>query len=153
MLKEKHTLAKLKAELEGRKGKLCRCCKKFGHLACNCRSKKEGEKGVATPQNKFEILSSRIMQCGVEEKVVRNIRIVVVRCFSCGEEGHKSRVCPQKEKKEYRVVHPYKRKVHQEKKPAHLARGKAQKCGEKEVRKVGEGEAAHPVKGEVQQGE
>jgi len=33
MLKEKCALAKLGAELEERKGKLCRCCKRFGYLA------------------------------------------------------------------------------------------------------------------------
>jgi len=51
-------LAKLREELEGRKGKLCRSCKGFGHLAQNCRNRKEGEKGAKMPQNKFEILRS-----------------------------------------------------------------------------------------------
>jgi len=125
LLKEKRALAKLRVELEGRKGKLCRSCKRFRHLARNCRNKMEGEKGATTPQNKFEILSSRVMQCGVEERVVRSVRRVAVRCFKCGEEGHKCRVCPQKEKKEYRVVRFYKGKAHQEKKPARLTRGKA----------------------------
>jgi len=54
LLKEKHTLAKLREELEGRRGKLCRSCKGFRHLAHNCRNKKEGEKGTVVPQNKFE---------------------------------------------------------------------------------------------------
>jgi len=61
LLKERCTLAKLRTELEGRKGRLCRCCKGFRHLARNCRNKKKGEEGMAAPQNKFEILSSRIM--------------------------------------------------------------------------------------------
>jgi len=61
LLREKHSLAKLREELEGRKEKICRCCKKFGHLARNYRSKREGEKGEATPVNKFEMLSSRMM--------------------------------------------------------------------------------------------
>jgi len=38
MLKEKYALAKLRAELEGQKGKICWCCKKFGHLAQNCKN-------------------------------------------------------------------------------------------------------------------
>ena len=32
LLNERHALAKLRAELEERRGKLCRCCKKFGYL-------------------------------------------------------------------------------------------------------------------------
>jgi len=91
-----------------------------------------------------------MMQCGVEEKMIRSIR-VVVRCFKCGEEGHKCRVCPQREKKEYRIARPYKGKAHQEKKPACLARGKVQECGEKEVRRMEE-KAARPMRGEAQQG-
>jgi len=111
MLKEKHVLTKLRAELEGRKGKLCQYCKKFRHLACNCRNKKKGGKEVTTSQNKFEILSSRVMQCGVEERTIRSVR-VAVECFECGKEGHKYRECPLWERKERRVACPIKGKVH-----------------------------------------
>jgi len=93
LLREKCTLAKLRVELEGKKGKLCRSYKGFGHLVQNCRKRKEKEKGVATPQNKFEILSSRVMQCGIEERVVRSMRTAAVRCFKYEEEGHKYREC------------------------------------------------------------
>jgi len=49
---------------------------------------------TAIPQNKFEILSGRVMQCGVEERMIRRIEVVVVECFKCGEKGHKCRECP-----------------------------------------------------------
>ena len=134
LLKEKRALAKLREELEGRKGKLCRSCKGFGHLAQNCRNGKEGERGVEMPRNKFEVLRSRVMQCGTEERVVRSMRTAVVKCFRCGEEGHKYRMCPKKEK---RVARPRKGKAHQ---------------GERrEVRRVEEWKAARPVKEEAQQ--
>ena len=68
LLKEKHALAKLRVELEGRKGKLCRSYKGFRHLAQNWKNRKKEEKEVVKPQNKFKILSSRVMQCGVEKR-------------------------------------------------------------------------------------
>jgi len=49
LLKKKYTLTKLREELEGRKRKLCRSCKGFGHLVQNCRNKKEEEKGAEMP--------------------------------------------------------------------------------------------------------
>jgi len=66
LLKEKHALTKLRAELEGRWGKMCFKCKKFGHLACNCRNKRKGEKRTLVSQNRFEALSSRVMKYRVE---------------------------------------------------------------------------------------
>ena len=73
---------------------MCWCCKRFGHLVCNCRNKKEGKKGTIAPQNKFEVLRSRMMQCGVEERMIRRHEVVVVKCFRCGEKGHKCKKCP-----------------------------------------------------------
>jgi len=151
LLKEKRALAKLREELEGRKRKLCRSCKGFGHLARNCRNRKEGEKGAEMPQNKFEVLKSRVIQYGVEERVVRSTRTVVVKCFKCGEEEHKCRECPLWERKLKRVVRPDGGKVHQEKrKPARPIREKAQE-GEKRLRRIEEEKVVCPVKGEVQQ--
>jgi len=44
------------------------------HLAQNCRNKKGEEKGKLIPQNKFEVLSSKIMRCEVRRtyKMTRN---------------------------------------------------------------------------------
>jgi len=67
-LKEKCSLAKLRKELEEKREKLCFSCKGFGHLVYNCRNEKEREKRTTAPQNKFEILGSRVMQCRVEER-------------------------------------------------------------------------------------
>ena len=141
LLKEKRALAKLRVELEGRKRKLCRSCKRFRHLAQNCRNKRKEGKGAEVPQNKFEILKSQVMQCGVEERIVRSIRMEAVRCFKCGKEGHKCRECPLWVKKEKvaRVATP--QKAQQKERPARPVRGKAQE-GERRLRRVEGGEAA-----------
>ena len=151
LLKEKHTLTKLRVELEGRKGKLCRSCKGFRHLARNCRNRKEGEKGAEMPQNKFEVLSSRVMQCREGERTIRSFRMSEVKCFRCGEEGHKCRKCPLWVKKEKAACVARPQKAQQEKRLACPVRGKAQE--ERRVRRVEEEEAARPMKGKAQQGE
>jgi len=79
------------------------------------------------PQNKFEVLKSRVMQCGIEKRAVRSMRIVVVKYFKCGEEGHKYRECPLGERKVKRVAHPKEGKAHQgERRLARPEKGKAQ---------------------------
>jgi len=55
ILKQRHALATLRAKLEERRERTCFKCKRFGHLACNCRSNKEEEKR-RQPQNKYEVL-------------------------------------------------------------------------------------------------
>jgi len=57
---------------------------------------KGGEKKrKSTPQNKFKILASRVMRCGVElrRQEMKEERWRV-ECYKCGEEGHKCRECP-----------------------------------------------------------
>ena len=113
-LKEKYTLAKLSKGLEGRRGKLYRSCKGFGHLAHNCRNKEGKEKGKAIPQNKFKMLTSRVIRCGLEERMIRRQEEVRrVECFKCGEKGHKCKECLLWKKEKKREV---------EKVMAHIAR-------------------------------
>jgi len=40
------------------------------------------------------VLSSRVIQYGVEEKTIRRHEVVVVECFKYGEKGHKCREYP-----------------------------------------------------------
>jgi len=92
------------------------------------------------------------MQCGVEEKTIRSMRILGVKCFRCGEKGYKCRECPLWEKKVKRVVRPKEEKAHQEKRRlARPIREKAQER-EKRLRRMEEEKAACPVKREAQQG-
>jgi len=94
LLKEKHSLTKLRKELEGRRGKLCFGCKGFKYLAQNCRKQKETKKGITISQNKFEVLKSRVMQCGVEKRMIRRVEVVEVECFKYGKKGHKYKEYP-----------------------------------------------------------
>jgi len=69
ILKQKKTLAKLRAELEGKEERKCWRCKRFGHLAYNYRNKGEEQKRKLVSQNKFEVLASRIMMQDVRGEV------------------------------------------------------------------------------------
>jgi len=93
LLKQKHALTSLRAKLEGKKEQECWNCKGSRYLAQNCRNKKGKEKRRTAFQNKFEVLSSRVMQYNVKEKIIRKQETVKVKCFKCGEEGHKYREC------------------------------------------------------------
>jgi len=112
MLNQWHALAKLRAEIEDREERVCWGCKRFGHLACNCRNKKGEEKGRLIPQNKFEVIASRVMQCGVREevKVRKQEMMEEVKCFRCWRVRHLKWECPnieveKKKRREKEVVH------------------------------------------------
>jgi len=52
-------------------------------LAYNYRNKTGEAKGKLILQNKFEVIASRVMQCGVKEKVEikQQERVEEVKCF------------------------------------------------------------------------
>jgi len=60
LLKEKQALALLRAQLERKREKEYWGCKKFGHLAYNCRNQNE-KKENSTPQNKFKVLLNKVI--------------------------------------------------------------------------------------------
>jgi len=94
LLKQKHALTSLRAKLEGKREQECWSCKGFGYLAQNCRNKKGKEKRGATSKNKFEVLSSRVMQCDIKEgRMIRRVGVVEVECFKCRKKEHKCREC------------------------------------------------------------
>jgi len=127
MLNQQHALTKLRAEIEGRKERMYWEYRKFGYLAHNCRNKKKETKGKLVSQNKFEVIASRVIQCGVKEEVkVRKQETVEegVQCFrywgvehyklECSNikvekerrrsEGAAHMVSPQKAQQEKRLV-------------------------------------------------
>ena len=85
MLNQQHALAKLRAEIEEKKKRICWRYKRFRHLVHNYRNKTGEAKGKPIPQNKFEVIASRVMQYGVKEKVEikQQERVKEVKCFQC----------------------------------------------------------------------
>ena len=60
-------------------------------------------------ENRFEVLKSQVMQCGVREVRRQEIVREEVRCFACREKGHKKWECPKmKERKREEAALPYK---------------------------------------------
>ena len=77
---------------------MCRCCGRFGHLAWKCRSG-ERLKQKAVGRNRFKVLKSRVMQCELKEVRRQKVERDMVKCFECGQEGHKKWECPQKKER------------------------------------------------------
>ena len=127
MLNQQCVLTKLRAGLEERDGRKCWSCKKFVHLAHNYRNKNEEEKEKSIPRNKFEVLLSRMIRCGVREKVRirRNKMVEEVKCFRCWGVGYFKWECPnieveKKRKRDEKVAHVASlQKTQQKKRPVH----------------------------------
>jgi len=54
-------------------------------------TEEKGEKKTLIPQNRFEMLSSRVMRCEVEirkQERDRKEEGKAISCFKCKEEGH-----------------------------------------------------------------
>jgi len=98
MLNQRCALAKLRAELEGREGRICRKCERFGHLTQKCRSEEEQKKKTVVV-NRFEVLGSWVMQCGVREVRRQEIIREEATCFGYGKKRHKKWDCPQKKER------------------------------------------------------
>ena len=117
MLNQWSALTKLRAELEGRDKRKCWSCEKFGYLVYNCRNKDKKKKGEPIHRNKFEVLLSKVMRCGVREEVriKRNEMVEEVKCSRCWGIGYFKWECPnievKKKRKEKRLVHSLWRKA------------------------------------------
>jgi len=70
-----------------------------GGLGTSPRSGEEQKENEKTEGNKFEVLGSRVMQCGVREVRRQEIVKEVVRCFGCGEKGHKKWECSKRKER------------------------------------------------------
>jgi len=74
LLKEKQALTLLRTQLEEKREREYQSYRKFRYLAHNYRiKKKKKKKKKEKAQNQFEILASRVMRSGEEERYIRNI--------------------------------------------------------------------------------
>jgi len=103
MLNQKHTLAKLRAELERREERICKKCGRFRHLTWKCRSEQEQKKKTVVG-NRFEALGSHVMQYGVREVRRQEVVREEVKYFGCREKGHKKGKCPNMRKRKQEEV-------------------------------------------------
>jgi len=142
MLNQQCALAKLKTEIEGKEERIYWECKRFGHLARNCRNKKGEVKGKLIPQNKFEVIASRVMQCGVKKEVgiKQQEMIEEVKHFRCWGVGYYKWKCPnikveRKRRREEEVAHVARpQKAQQKGRQVHPNWEKAQEyCGVENV--------------------
>jgi len=104
MLNTRRALTKMRSELEGREGRKFWECKRFSHLAKNCRNKGGRVEEKKKSTNRFETLTSRVMQCGVRELRRQEMIREEIKCFGCGEKGHKKWECPNMKKNKEKAV-------------------------------------------------
>ena len=94
----------------------CKKCSWFGHMAHQCRKAEieaEREQRGGSQENRWEPLRCRVMRCDKEREAACPIRREAqqgVKCWGCGEVGHRLWMCPTK------AVHPPKEEVQQERK-------------------------------------
>jgi len=62
-------------------------------------SESEEQKKEKVVTNRFEALESQVMQCRVKELRRQEIVKETVRCFGCGEKGHKKWECSKKKER------------------------------------------------------
>jgi len=76
------TLTKLRAKLERREERKYFDCKRFGHLACNYRNKKEVEKRKSTSYNKFKVVANRVIRYDIRKEMkVKRQEKKKLQCF------------------------------------------------------------------------
>ena len=94
----------------------CRKCGWFGHMAHHCRRTEieaERELRGGLCENRWKPLECRVMRCDEEKEAARSIRREAqqeVKCWGCGEVGHRLWMCPAK------AARPCRREVQQERK-------------------------------------
>jgi len=67
ILNTQQALTKIRSELEGREGRKCWGYKQFSHMTKDCWNKEGRVKEKKRLTNRFEALTSRVMQCGIKK--------------------------------------------------------------------------------------
>jgi len=101
--------------------KRCKKCSWFGHMVHQCRREEveamREQKGESQ-ENRWKPLECRVMRCDEEREAARSMRREAqqgIRCWGCGEKGHRLWTCPKK------AVRPYKGEAQQERKVVCIA--------------------------------
>ena len=80
----------------------CRKCGWSGHMAHHCRRAEieaEREQRRGLQENRWKPLECRVMRCNEEREAARSVRREAqqgVKCWGCGEMGHRLWTCPAK---------------------------------------------------------